>query len=167
MTNKTAQSTDREAATRHPLARTFQGMKQRCNNPNNAKYKNYGGRGIRVEFQSASELLAELGPRPSPEHTVDRYPDRNGNYKKGNVRWATKSEQCRNTIVGRIICVDGICLKIREWAERQNIRKGAIENRIYSGWCDTCAVTLPVAWGNNQNHGTTCPHKREKANEIK
>lgn len=57
-------------------------------------YKNYGGRGIRVEFASFEEFLAEVGPKP-PGTSIDRI-DNDGNYAPGNVRWATRSQQDHN-----------------------------------------------------------------------
>jgi hypothetical protein len=91
--------------TRHGAARrtghtpeydAFQTAKQRCTNPNDAGFKNYGGRGIKLLFASFEQWYAELGPRPSPQHSVDRFPNNDGNYESGNVRWATKIEQASN-----------------------------------------------------------------------
>jgi hypothetical protein len=75
---------------------SYSSAKQRCNNPNNIGYKNYGGRGIRFLFTGFEQFFAEIGIRPSAAHTLDRYPDKNGNYEPGNVRWATKKEQANN-----------------------------------------------------------------------
>lgn len=75
------------------------GMQDRCNNPKCTGYRHYGGRGISVcqEWQdSFLAFLEHVGPRPSPKHSIDRYPDNNGNYEPGNVRWATWSQQMRN-----------------------------------------------------------------------
>lgn len=69
--------------------------KTRCQKPSASNFKYYGGRGIEFRFQSFEEFFAELGPRPSPELTIDRI-NNNGHYERGNVRWATKSEQQRN-----------------------------------------------------------------------
>lgn len=74
-------------------------MIQRCTNPNNAKYSYYGGRGIKVcarWLASFADFLADVGERPSPKLTLDRFPNNDGNYEPGNVRWATWSEQMRN-----------------------------------------------------------------------
>ena len=68
-------------------------MKQRCTNSNHPTWKHYGGRGIKVEFPSFEAFLAHVGPRPTPQHSIDRYPDNDGPYAAGNVRWATAKEQ--------------------------------------------------------------------------
>jgi hypothetical protein len=72
-------------------------MLARCNNPKRDKYKDYGGRGITVcerwlEFEN---FLEDMGERPEGK-TLDRYPNKNGNYEPGNCRWATHSQQMRN-----------------------------------------------------------------------
>ena len=77
---------------------TWSGIKGRCNNPHNSSYRYYGGRGIKIcdEWNSSfEEFLKDVGPRPSPEYSLDRInPD--GNYEPGNVRWATPVEQLEN-----------------------------------------------------------------------
>lgn len=74
-------------------------MKQRCTNPKRHNYKNYGGRGIVVCDRwrdSFINFLADVGERPGPEFSLDRI-NNDGNYEPGNVRWATRSQQQRNT----------------------------------------------------------------------
>lgn len=74
-------------------------VKQRCTNPNNLAYINYGGRGIRFEFPStrsfAEWVSDNIGCKPSAIHSIDRI-DNSGHYAPGNLRWATPSEQARN-----------------------------------------------------------------------
>jgi hypothetical protein len=73
-------------------------MKQRCNNPTNNHYDNYGGRGIAIcerWLNSFPNFLADMGRKPSPELSIDRI-NNNGNYEPGNCRWATAKEQVRN-----------------------------------------------------------------------
>lgn len=72
-------------------------MQQRCTNPARRDYPDYGGRGIRVceLWRDFRNFLADVGPRPSPQHSLDRI-DNDGNYEPGNVRWATAKEQRAN-----------------------------------------------------------------------
>lgn len=69
--------------------------KGRCTNPKNRAYKNYGGRGIKFLFTSFLQFFAELGPRPSPAHSLDRK-NNDGHYEPGNLRWGTLLQQRRN-----------------------------------------------------------------------
>jgi hypothetical protein len=71
------------------------GMKARCYNQRHENFRNYGGRGIKVLYSSFEEFLAHVGPKPTPQHSIDRI-DVNGNYSVGNVRWATPKEQRLN-----------------------------------------------------------------------
>lgn len=93
--------------------------KRRCNIPKDPGYKNYGGRGIEFRFESFPQFLAEIGPRPTPKHSLDRK-DNDGHYEIGNVRWATKKEQERNRTTNRFLTINGIRLCIAEWAELTN-----------------------------------------------
>jgi hypothetical protein len=78
-----------------PEFRAFHDAKHRCLNPRDPFWKNYGGRGIKFLFESFEQFIAGLGPRPSPQHSLDRI-NNDGHYEPGNVHWATKSEQRRN-----------------------------------------------------------------------
>jgi len=82
----------------HPLYDAWHNMIQRCTNPSNPGYKRYGGRGIKVcdRWKDFTNFLADVGERPSPELSIDRYPDNDGNYEPGNVRWATTQQQRDN-----------------------------------------------------------------------
>lgn len=73
------------------------GARQRCLNPANVKYRDYGGRGITVcqeWLDDPQKFLDHIGPRPHGQ-TLDRI-DVNGNYEPGNVRWATLKTQSGN-----------------------------------------------------------------------
>lgn len=74
------------------------GMIQRCTNPNYPKWAFWGGRGIHVcdRWKDFRNFIADMGRRPSKDMQLDRYPDNNGNYEPGNVRWATRSQQNKN-----------------------------------------------------------------------
>jgi len=77
-----------------PEWESYEHAKQRCTNPNNKCWKDYGGRGIKFLFTSFEQFFAELGRRPKGK-SLDRM-DNNGNYEPGNVRWATKMQQTKN-----------------------------------------------------------------------
>jgi hypothetical protein len=81
-----------------PEYEIWSSMKKRCGNQNHHAYSRYGGRGIAVCVRWGADFaafLADVGPRPSPKHSLDRI-NNDGNYEPGNVRWATASEQAKN-----------------------------------------------------------------------
>jgi hypothetical protein len=78
----------------------WEGMKARCYNKNTPKYSEYGGRGISVceRWRNSFEnFLLDMGIKPSNEHSLDRFPNNDGNYEPSNCRWATDYQQLRNT----------------------------------------------------------------------
>jgi hypothetical protein len=123
-------------------------MKGRCLNPNAHKYNLYGGNGVKIHpewIDSFDAFYRDVGPRPSPRHSLDRFPDKTGNYEPGNVRWATQKEQMRNTSVNRTLTHDGKTMCITEWAEHLGICVKTIQCRIDQyGWSVERALTAPV-----------------------
>lgn len=84
---------------RTPERRAWLDARRRCHDPRAAAYANYGGRGIRMceEWRFSFEaFLAHVGRRPGPGHSLDRI-DNDRGYEPGNCRWATPTEQGRNT----------------------------------------------------------------------
>lgn len=139
----------REKATTHgltktPLYRRWVSMKQRCDNPKNKAYKNYGGRGIKVcrRWLKFENFLADMGT-PSPGLSLERK-NNNGNYTPKNCRWATGSEQCRNTRRNHLIEAGGLNLCIAEWSERLGSSKNSIHSRLRKGMMPSEAVTKPI-----------------------
>jgi hypothetical protein len=118
---------------------TLAGIISRCTNPNNVQYYNYGGRGITVceRWNSVSKIdnfVADVGRRPSPFHSIDRWPEKNGNYEPVNVRWATVMEQASNTRKNVYLTFQGETLHIAAMARRYGLTPAKLYGRIKSGW---------------------------------
>lgn len=79
-----------------PTYASWARMVQRCTNPNNNRYADYGGRGVKVcrRWRKFTNFLADMGPRPDG-HTIDRI-DNGGHYEPGNCKWSTPQEQAAN-----------------------------------------------------------------------
>ncbi|HEY9737554.1 MAG TPA: hypothetical protein V6D06_14770 [Trichocoleus sp.] len=121
-------------------------MKSRCHNPNNAAYDRYGGRGIVVcdrWRESFENFYADMGPRPSEQHSIDRI-NNDGNYEPGNCRWATDKQQSRNTRRNRLLTYNGETLFLDEWAERLSISKHTLQTRLWRGWSVEEAFETPI-----------------------
>lgn len=78
-----------------PTYASWQAMKTRCLNPNYSRKDWVGVEICRRWIESFDEFLADMGERPLGT-TLDRYPDRSGNYEPGNCRWATPLQQAEN-----------------------------------------------------------------------
>lgn len=131
---------------RHPLYSTWVHMNQRCANPSNRNFADYGGRGITVCERWRGEhgfenFLADMGERP-PGTTLDRR-DNDRGYSPENCRWATRVEQTRNTRANRLITVDGETLTLAEWADRAQIPVTTLHHRLSHGWSEEAAVKTP------------------------
>ena len=128
-----------------PEYQTWANMRKRCDLPKHPGYKNYGGRGIKVcdRWQNYGNFLADMGRRPSPEHSIDRI-DNNGNYEPGNCRWATKKEQDRNKRSNHIVEYNGQKMVFADACKLAGFSKGTVRTRIKSGWDINRALSQPL-----------------------
>lgn len=99
-----------KAAITHGMSKSpeygvFQGMRDRCGNPKNPHFANYGGRGIRVLYEDFEAFLADVGPRPNGAWIDRVHNDRH--YEPGNCRWSTPAENQKNKRVSRWWFIDG------------------------------------------------------------
>lgn len=128
--------------------RTWYGILARCFNVRNANYARYGGRGISVHpdwigLEGWPRFFAHVGPRPSSAHSIDRFPDNNGNYEPGNVRWATGSEQQANKRTTHLIEYNGEKLPLKVMAKKYGISRCTLLNRLRT-MSVTDALTKPI-----------------------
>lgn len=102
----------------------------RCRNQGDSSYANYGGRGIAIcdRWADFENFLADMGRAPSPSHSIDRI-NNDGPYSPENCRWATRSEQARNT--RRTIRVGGVCLA--DACERAGVKYETVLARVRRG----------------------------------
>lgn len=131
-----------------PEYRVYMAMLARCYRRNSSHYDDYGGRGIRVCRRWQGEhgfehFLADMGSRPSLQHSLDRYPDNDGNYEPTNCRWATKKQQARNRRSSLVLTVDGVSATVAEWAEKTGVPAHRLYCRKRVGWSDEDAVKRP------------------------
>lgn len=132
------------------LNATWHKIRERCRNKNHHAYAKYGGAGVSVcpEWDNLADgytnFAEYMGPRPSPMHSIDRYPDRDGNYEPGNVRWATRKEQNRNRRSCRELTYNGKTQCVMAWSEEYQINHNTISNRLRRGWTVEEALTTPV-----------------------
>ncbi len=108
-------------------------MKSRCSNKKHKMFYLYGGRGISVcdrWLDSFENFLADVGECPPDKKSLDRFPNKNGNYEPGNCRWATAKEQSRNMRRNKIITFNGVSKCVAEWAEELGIHQGALRYRL-------------------------------------
>lgn len=121
------------------------GMKGRCRNPNFKDWKNYGGRGITFceRWEIFENFYEDMGPRPSPLHTLDRK-DNSLGYSKENCRWATWSEQQNNRSSNHIVEFNGERKTISEWENKLGWKQGTLKARLQRGWDITKSLTAPV-----------------------
>lgn len=131
-----------------PEFQAYRSMLARCYRPTNNRYDQYGGRGIRVcdRWRDSFEaFLADVGPRPSSSHSLDRWPDTNGNYEPGNVRWALRREQMRNRTCNLMVTAGGRTMTLIEASEVSGVPYATLKARIFKhGWEHERAMSSPV-----------------------
>ena len=115
---------------------SWQSMLQRCvyrgrSRKDSAFYSNVQ---VHPSWLHFSKFISDMGARPGKGFTLDRYPDKGGNYAPGNCRWATAKQQAANTKRARLLTFHGETLPVAEWARRTGLARSTIQNRLYAGW---------------------------------
>ncbi len=129
-----------------PEYRAWQQMRLRCTDPKHRAYANYGGRGITVcarWLDSVANFIADMGPKPSPRHELDRR-DNDAGYSPDNCRWVTRATNDRNRRSNRLVTHNGETLALAEWCERFGKPRDTVKKRLDAGWPVARALTTPV-----------------------
>jgi hypothetical protein len=126
-----------------PEYSSWRRMKERCDRQSNVGFDHYGGRGIRycAEWAVFESFFRDMGERPSGR-TLERN-DVNGDYDRGNCRWATPAEQGINKRNNRRISFNGENLTLSQWAARIGLSHQALAYRLDAG------MPLEIALGSN------------------
>lgn len=132
-----------------PEYNSWRAMKSRCQDKKYRYYHRYGGRGIGIcdrwlGDDGFKNFLKDMGQKPTHKHTLDRI-NNDGNYEPSNCRWATQSEQVRNSSGATTLDVGRGEELIIDILKRNNIDKITYYNRIHSSkWDRVKACTTPV-----------------------
>ena len=139
------------------LHQLWKSIRSRCRNPKSPSYKNYGGRGIALSevFDSyigfRAYVLESLGPRPTPQHSIDRVDNSKG-YEPGNLRWATAKEQANNRRSNVAVTLFGVPYRMVEVCEIFGLPYRLVMERVNrNGWPLAKALTEPVRNPKAQN----------------
>lgn len=126
---------------RDPIYKTWQGLKHRCFNKSNKRYKRYGGRGITVckRWMSFENFYKDMAPRPKGT-SIERINNNKG-YSKSNCKWATMKEQMQNTSRNVYIEHHGKRMTQKKWAESLGITPGNLNWRLKK-WSKEKALTF-------------------------
>lgn len=134
--------------------KTWESMKARCYNPNDGKYKKYGGRGIKV----CDEWLGKDGAKNfaewayangfdenkhQKEQSIDRI-DVNGNYEPKNCRFTNAKVQANNKTNTIFLEYQGKSQSLQEWADELRISESTIRWRLDNGYSTEKALTTNV-----------------------
>ena len=142
----------------------WMGIKARCENKNEAAYKNYGGRGITMckEWRKFVGFWEDMKDGYSDFLTIDRI-DNDKGYFKENCRWATRTQQARNNRANNMIEFNGKTLSIMEWSEEIGIKYGTLYNRICVYGMD---IDKAMSKGKLKHNWTGKSHTQETKNKM-
>jgi hypothetical protein len=135
---------------RLPEYAIWKALIQRCTNRRHKGFKDYGGRGIVVSprWRDFRNFLADVGRRPAKWLTIERKKNNRG-YVPGNVVWASRAAQARNTRRNVKLMYLGEIRCIGDWAcdTRCNVSLKTLSKRLRSGWSMRRAMCTPPSPG--------------------
>lgn len=144
---KTHGESNRETGKRTKLYHIWCNLKSRCNNPNDKRYADYGGRGISVceDWRNSYVNFRDWANKNGycDGLTIDRI-DNNGNYEPSNCRWSDWKAQSNNKRNNHLLTYKGETKTMAQWADKFGINFGTLKRRIYRGWSTERAIETPI-----------------------
>ncbi len=129
-----------------PTYTCWANINSRCLNKNRSNYAYYGGRGITVcdrwhrdTPNSFENFLADMGERPTPQHSIDRI-DNDGPYSPDNCQWSDLTQQANNKRNCRILTYGDEAKTVAQWARDLDIADNTLRSRVTRGWTDAQAL---------------------------
>ena len=129
-----------------PEYEVWRSMKRRCQDPKNHNYENYGARGITVcrRWEDFGRFYEDMGPRPTPEHTLERKDNSKG-YGPDNCSWETWTTQANNKRNNYRITFNGRTQNLSEWARETGLGPDTLWRRLEVwAWSIERALTTPT-----------------------
>lgn len=129
-----------------PEYKVWSGIKDRCHNPSANGFNRYGGRGIRVcnrWLHSFENFLADMGRKPSPNHTIERK-NNNIGYSPTNCMWAGRGAQANNRSTNKFVSIGGVSKTYAQWCKEFKINPATLFWRISNGQSPIDALTRPT-----------------------
>ena len=154
----------------HYLYSTWSGIKTRCNNPNSISFKDYGAKGVTMYKPWAdsfilfyTDILAEIGERPSALYSLDRPNTLTDNYEPGVLRWATDLEQTNNATSNIVLEFQGKTQTLSQWCSELNMKYQTVYDRLQKLKWDTDRALMtpaPPFDGTNPVNRESCHDKQ-------
>jgi hypothetical protein len=116
-----------------PTYRSWLNMNNRCNNPRNSRFGDYGGRGIVIceRWMKFENFFADMGEQPKGLQ-IERI-DNDGNYEPSNCKWATRLEQANNRRSNKMLTLNGESKLLKLWTKDLGLGQHTIRDRIRRG----------------------------------
>lgn len=124
--------------------KSWSSMRDRCLNPNDSNFSEYGGRGLKIcdrWLASFENFYDDMGERPA-ELTIERRDNELG-YSPENCYWGTRKQQQRNRRNNRLVTYNGMTMCVTAWDEHLGFPLNTVGQRLTRGWSVEKAITTP------------------------
>jgi hypothetical protein len=110
-------------------------MRDRCLNAGNKDFHHYGARGITIceRWSTFENFLADMGPKPSNQHSIERVENHIG-YGPENCVWATAKRQSNNTRKTIRVFINGSSMSLTEACRLLSVPYQTAWRRVKQGW---------------------------------